>query len=126
MICTPAALRPGLVHHVHEALHAVALHLVFELAILLERRADHTAVRDLQDVLDGLRATAGVGEHAPLIREKCLEGLEFLGIKLDKERNKVRGEACRISADDSKVEVWVVPTNEELLIARDTLALITK
>ena len=51
---------------------------------------------------------------------------EWLGIKLDPEANKCRGEIKKISAADSKVEVWVVPTNEELLIARDTLAMVNK
>ena len=56
-------------------------------------------------------------------RARALEGLEFLGVKLDPEKNaKARGEA-KISADDSKVQVWVIPTNEELAIARDTLEL---
>ncbi|MBQ6346038.1 MAG: acetate kinase, partial [Clostridia bacterium] len=58
-------------------------------------------------------------------RARAVEGLECFGIKLDPERNKVRGEEAKISADDSKVQVWVIPTNEELAIARDTLALAT-
>ena len=52
--------------------------------------------------------------------------MEFFGIKIDKEANNVRGKLTKISAPDSKIEVWVVPTNEELAIARDTLALISK
>ena len=53
--------------------------------------------------------------------------MDYLGIKINDEvNNSTRGELKRISADDSKVQVWVVPTNEELLIARDTLALISK
>ena len=52
---------------------------------------------------------------------------DFFGIKLDNAKNdEIKGKLCKISAPDSKVEVWVVPTNEELLIARDTLALISK
>lgn len=51
--------------------------------------------------------------------------MEYLGIKFDEEKNKVRGEQ-KISADDSKVEVWVIPTNEELLIARDTVEIVNK
>ena len=70
--------------------------------------------------------TAGVGEHAPLIREKCLEGLEFLGIKLDKAKNKLanssNAETC-ISADDSKVKIFVIPTDEELVMTEDAYAL---
>ena len=53
--------------------------------------------------------------------------MDYLGIKINDEvNNATRGELKRISTDDSKVQVWVVPTNEELLIARDTLALISK
>ncbi|MBO6100783.1 MAG: propionate kinase, partial [Spirochaetaceae bacterium] len=70
--------------------------------------------------------TAGVGEHAPLIREKCLEGLEFLGIKLDKKKNLLanssNAETC-ISADDSKVKIFVIPTDEELVMTEDAYAL---
>ncbi|MBO4438158.1 MAG: acetate kinase [Spirochaetaceae bacterium] len=70
--------------------------------------------------------TAGVGEHAPLIREKCLEGLEFLGIKLDKKKNQLanssNAETC-ISADDSKVKIFVIPTDEELVMTEDAYAL---
>ena len=76
--------------------------------------------------VDAVLFTGGIGENDAPTRWNSCEGLEFLGIKIDPERNKVRGKAARISTDDSKVEVWVVPTNEELLIARDTLALITK
>ncbi|WGD37091.1 acetate kinase [Lysinibacter sp. HNR] len=67
---------------------------------------------------DVITFTAGVGENAPPLREEILKGLEWLGIKLDAERNAVRGGARRISADDSAVEVLVIPTDEELEIAR--------
>ena len=70
--------------------------------------------------------TAGIGENDVAGRARALEGLECFGIKLDAERNKVRGEEAKISADDSKVQVWVIPTNEELAIARDTLELASK
>ena len=76
--------------------------------------------------IDAVLFTGGIGENDAPTREHACEGLEFLGIKIDPERNKVRGEAKKISTDDSKVEVWVVPTNEELLIARDTLAMVSK
>ena len=70
---------------------------------------------------DAIIMTAGIGENAPLIREKSLSELEFLGIKIDNERNNntKSGEITRISTDDSKIEVLVVPTNEELVIAID-------
>jgi acetate kinase len=76
--------------------------------------------------LDTLIFTAGIGENDGPGRQKVCEGLEFLGIKLDPEANKVRGEEKLISAPDSKVSVWVIPTNEELAIAMDTQSLTTK
>lgn len=74
--------------------------------------------------LDCLVFTAGVGENSPETRERVCEGLEFLGVKLDAEKNKVRGKEMLISAPDSKVAVWVIPTNEELMIAQDTAELV--
>jgi acetate kinase len=68
--------------------------------------------------------TAGIGENAPIVRESCCEDLEFLGIKIDKEKNNVRGQAVEISTEDSRVKVFVIPTNEELMIARDTKLLV--
>ncbi len=76
--------------------------------------------------IDAVLFTGGIGENAYDIREKVCENMEFFGIKLDKSANDgLRGKLAKISAADSKVDVWVVPTNEELLIARDTLALIS-
>ena len=76
--------------------------------------------------VDAIVLTAGVGENGCTNRAAICEGLEFLGVKLDPERNKVRGEEALISADDSRVKVWVIPTNEELMIAQDTAALCGK
>ncbi len=77
--------------------------------------------------LDAVLFTGGIGENAFDVREKVCENMEFFGIKLDKEANNgLRGQLKKISAEDSKVQVWVVPTNEELLIARDTLTLISE
>ncbi|MCR5550165.1 MAG: acetate kinase, partial [Bacteroidales bacterium] len=73
--------------------------------------------------LDVLVFTAGVGENGVLMRSMICEGLEFLGVKLDQEKNKLRGDERIISAADSKVKIWVIPTNEELMIAQDTAAL---
>ena len=70
--------------------------------------------------------TAGVGENQTDVRLDACADLEFLGIKMDAERNKVRGEEAIISADDSKVKVCVIPTDEELVIAKDTMALLEK
>ena len=69
--------------------------------------------------------TAGVGENQEGVRWDSCEGLEYLGIKMDKERNHVRGKEQILSADDSKVKVVLIPTDEEIVIARDTLALVT-
>lgn len=74
--------------------------------------------------VDCMIFTAGIGENSSQIRSACCDGLEFLGVKIDEEKNKVRGQAAEISADDSRVKVFVIPTNEELMIARDTASLV--
>lgn len=75
--------------------------------------------------LDAVLFTGGIGENAWEVREGVCKDMEFFGIKIDTEKNKsTRGELIKISTPESKVEVWIVPTNEELLIARDTLAMI--
>jgi len=76
--------------------------------------------------LDTVIFTAGIGENDTENRAKTLEGLEFMGIKVDAAANKARGEEVLISTPDSKVSVWVIPTNEELAIALDTLELASK
>ena len=73
---------------------------------------------------DVIAFTAGVGENSPILRKLVCEKLACLGVKLDEEKNNVRGKLTKISADDSKVAVYVIPTDEELMIARDTLELI--
>ena len=73
---------------------------------------------------DVIAFTAGVGEKSPILRKLVCEKLACLGVKIDEEKNKVRGELTKISTDDSKVAVYVIPTDEELMIARDTLELI--
>lgn len=70
--------------------------------------------------VDAIVFTAGIGENSVSTRESVCEGLEFLGIKIDKEKNNTRGKAVDVSADDAKVRVLVIPTDEELTIARDT------
>ena len=69
--------------------------------------------------------TAGVGENQDGVRWDSCTGLEYLGVKMDKERNHVRSKEQILSADDSKVKVVMIPTDEEIVIARDTLALVT-
>lgn len=70
--------------------------------------------------MDVLVFTAGIGENSGRAREGICSGLEFMGVKLDHEKNNVRGKERIISTDDSRVKVLVVPTDEELVIARDT------
>ncbi len=74
--------------------------------------------------IDVLTFTAGVGENGPDTRKAICDYLGFMGVKLDPEKNNVRGKETLISAPDSKVQVWVIPTNEELMIAQDTAALV--
>ena len=74
--------------------------------------------------VDLITFTAGVGENGPETRASICEYLGFMGVKIDPERNNVRGKEAKISADDSKVQVWVIPTNEELMIAQDTAELV--
>ena len=76
--------------------------------------------------IDVLTFTAGVGEKGPISRKAICEQLEFFGVKIDEEKNKIRGEEVEISAEDSKVKVYVVPTNEELMIARETKNIVDK
>lgn len=74
--------------------------------------------------VDAVAFTAGVGENTEIVREKVMEYLGYLGISMDAEANKVHGEERIISTPDSKVKVCVIPTNEELAIARETVALV--
>ncbi|HLR34218.1 MAG TPA: acetate kinase [Tissierellales bacterium] len=76
--------------------------------------------------VDALIFTAGIGENSHTIREAVCEGLKCIGIELDVEKNKVRGKEAIVSKDGSEVKIIVIPTNEELMIARDTKALIDK
>lgn len=73
---------------------------------------------------DAIVFTAGIGENAIDTRRDILNELDVLGIYLDEEANKSRGKECMISTKDSKIECWVIPTDEELMIARDTMNLI--
>lgn len=74
--------------------------------------------------VDAIAFTAGVGENDHLVREEVCKYLGYLGITLDPEANKKRGQEIQISTPDSKVAVLVIPTNEELAIARETMALV--
>ena len=74
--------------------------------------------------VDAVIFTAGVGENRPYDRTMMVAGLEFMGIKIDPEKNNVRGVELDVSAEDATVRVLLIPTNEELMIARDTAALV--
>ena len=74
--------------------------------------------------VDAIIFTAGVGENGPDTRANAVAGLEYMGVKLDAEKNNTRGKEVDVATDDSKVRVLVIPTNEELMIAMDTAALV--
>ncbi|MBO4908401.1 MAG: acetate kinase, partial [Lachnospiraceae bacterium] len=74
--------------------------------------------------VDAICFTAGIGENDGLVRSKVCEYLGYLGITIDDEKNKIRGEEVIFSTDDSKVKTLIIPTNEELAIARETVALV--
>lgn len=77
--------------------------------------------------VDAIIFTGGIGENSFELREEVCQNMEFLGLKIDTEKNKAnnRSEGC-FSTPDSKVEAWIIPTNEELMIAKDTLEIISK
>jgi acetate kinase len=76
--------------------------------------------------VDAIVFTAGIGENNPVIRNAIAAPLAFLGAVMDDEKNNTRGGARVVSTDDSKVKICVIPTNEELAIARQTLDVISK
>ena len=80
--------------------------------------------------VDMIVFTAGIGENNGALRERIMSDMEFLGVKLDHARNAACADGhateCVISSDDSRVKVLVIPTNEEIMIARDTLELVSK
>lgn len=76
--------------------------------------------------VDAIIFTAGVGENGPDNRANIVSGLEYMGVKIDREKNNVRGQEVDVATADSKVRVLVIPTNEELMIAMDTAALTRK
>lgn len=76
--------------------------------------------------VDAIAFTGGIGENDKELREYVCENLAFVGAEIDSEKNSIRGEEVRISTDNSRVNIYVIPTNEELAIARDTLAIISE
>jgi acetate kinase len=94
-----------------------------ELALKVYNYKVRTAIGSYVAALNGVDAivfTAGLGENSGVNRSEICKGLTYLGIKLDAKKNAIRGEAVEISTADSKVKVFVIPTDEELMIARDT------
>jgi acetate kinase len=76
--------------------------------------------------IDALVFTAGIGENNSGIRKRIIAGLEFLGVDVDDEKNNQRGQELDISKPDAKVRTFVIPTNEELAIARETVKILKK
>jgi acetate kinase len=76
--------------------------------------------------VDAIVFTAGLGENGKTMRKAICEGMEGLGIKLCDVRNDVRGKETVISSDESKVAILLIPTNEELMIAKDTYDIVTR
>ena len=99
-------------------------------AILCEDMYSHQIAKNVGGYIlamggaDAIVFTGGIGENAGHYRAALGEKLAFLGVKIDAEKNKVRGEEIEISTPDSPIKVYVIPTNEELVIARDTLAIV--
>ena len=101
-----------------------------ERAILCEKMYSHQIAKNVGSYIlamggvDAIAFTGGIGENAGKYRKELCEKLAFFGVKLDEEKNKVRGEEIEISTPDSPIKVFVIPTNEELVIARDTLEIV--
>ncbi|MBQ7355816.1 MAG: acetate kinase [Clostridia bacterium] len=101
-----------------------------ERAILCEKMYSHQIAKNVGSYIlamggvDAIAFTGGIGEKAGKYRKELCDKLAFFGVKLDEEKNKVRGEEIEISTPDSPIKVFVIPTNEELVIARDTLAIV--
>lgn len=87
-------------------------------------RAQIASYAGIMGGVDVIVFTAGIGENSSLTRKESLRGLEFLGFEIDDEKNSIRGEVQEISTESSRVKVYEIPTNEELMIARDTAELV--
>ena len=99
-------------------------------ALLCEQMYSHQIAKNVGSYIlamggtDAIVFTGGIGENAGHYRAALGEKLAFLGVKIDAEKNKIRGEEVEISTPDSPIKVYVIPTNEELVIARDTLEIV--
>ena len=76
--------------------------------------------------VDAIVFTAGIGENSKELRASICQGLEYMGVEMDEEKNNVRGQEVDVSAAGSKVKIFIIPTNEELMIAMDTAELCAK
>lgn len=85
--------------------------------------AEYSAVTE---GIDAVIFTAGIGENNDVVRAKVVDGLQYLGISIDAEKNKTKGKEIDISAPDAKVRTLIIPTNEELAIARETYKLVSR
>lgn len=103
-----------------------------EMALLAKNAFAHKVIGYIggyiavMDGVDAIAFTAGVGENDPDVRAQIMSHFGYLGVEIDEEKNKVRGKEQIISTDDSKIKVLVVPTNEELMIARETRQIVEK
>jgi acetate kinase len=113
---------------IHEAVAAGNVRAQLALEIFCSRIKRYLgAYATVMAGVDAVVFTAGIGENDPIVREQATEGLEFLGLYLDKQRNEdpsLRGQAADLSKADSPSRILVIPTNEELLIARDTAEIV--
>ena len=76
--------------------------------------------------VDAIAFTAGIGENAPGVRAQVMKQLKYMGVEIDPVNDSIHGDECMISTKDSKVKVFVVPTNEEMAICRDTVEIVTE
>jgi acetate kinase len=76
--------------------------------------------------LDMIVFTGGIGENQINVRKRIIDYLAWMGVKLDEEKNNVKGEEVKVSTPDSSADIYIIPTDEEMVIARDTVALISK
>jgi len=75
--------------------------------------------------VDAICFTAGIGENSDIVREKVCHNLEFMGVEIDKDKNQIKNHQIReINKESSKTKIFVIPTNEELVIAQDTFNLV--
>ena len=103
-----------------EASNDPAARLAIDLFVAMLARETGAAIAAIQG-LDGIVFTAGIGEHSPEIRARTCASLGWAGVDIDEARNQAASASARkISTDQSRISVWVIPTNEEIVIARDT------